>query len=312
LKVSVVIPCYYSAKMIEKVVSQTRAELISASYEYEFVLVNDGSTDGTFDAIARLCRDDSNIVGIDCAKNMGQHSAIMAGLRETTGECVMLMDDDMQTHPSQCLKLLAEMKGGWDVVFASWPEHKESWWRRLGSRFTAWSMRVLTDRPKEIYSSNYLVMRGHIRDELIRYQGPYVYIQGLLFRSTANMTNVEITHFEREEGTSGYTLKSLIKLWSTVLNFSMMPLRFAAIVGALLGLLGIGSAVAIAVMRILDPAMQAGWPSLMATMLICSGIITMFLGLIGEYLGRMFMTINCSPQYVLKNKIDARALKLKE
>lgn len=306
LRVSVVIPCYFSEKTIEKVVLLTRSELLSAGYEYEFVLVNDGSTDGTFEAIQRLCEDDPNVVGIDCAKNMGQHSAIMAGLRESTGEYVMLMDDDMQTHPSQCLKLLAEMENGWDVVFASWLEHKEAWWRRWGSLFAAWSMRVLTGRPKGIYSSNYLVMRSYIRDELTRYQGPYVYIQGLLFRATDSMTNVEVDHFEREEGVSGYTLKSLVRLWSTVLNFSMMPLRFAALVGALLGLLGVGSAVAIAIARILDPLMQAGWPSLMATMLICSGMVVMFLGLIGEYLGRMFMTVNRSPQYVLKSKVDDR------
>lgn len=304
--VSVVIPCYYSEKMIGKVVRQTREELVKAGYEYEFILVNDGSTDGTFAAIEELCHEDDHVVGINCAKNSGQHNAIMAGLRKTEGDLVLLMDDDMQTHPSQCVKLLDAMEDGSDIVFASWPEHKEAWWRELGSKFTIWSMRVLTDRPKDIYSSNFAVLRKHIRNEVVRYQGPYVYIQGLLFRATANIKNVEVTHFEREQGTSGYSLKSLIRLWSTVLNFSMVPLRLAAVVGAILGAIGIVSAIAIAVMRLMDPGMQAGWPSLMSTVLICSGIIVMFLGIIGEYLGRMFMTINNAPQYVLKETIDNR------
>lgn len=303
--VSVVIPCYYSEKMISTVVEQTRAELVKAGYSYEFVLVNDGSTDGTFAATSALCADDDRIVGINCAKNSGQHNAIMAGLRETRGDLVLLMDDDMQTHPSQCVKLLDSI-GDADVVFASWPEHKQAWWRELGSKFTVWSMRVLTDRPKEIYASNFIVLRRHVRDEMVRYHGPYVYIQGLIFRATANIKNVEVVHYERAQGTSGYTLKTLIRLWSTVLNFSMVPLRLAAVIGAVLGAIGLVSALAIFIMRLLDPTMQAGWPSLMATMLTCSGLIILFLGLIGEYLGRVFMTINNAPQYVLKQTIDNR------
>lgn len=306
-KVSVVIPCYYSEKMIGKVVRLTRDELTSAGYDYEFVLVNDGSTDGTFDQICSLCLEDSRVVGINCAKNMGQHNAIMAGLRKTSGDLIMLMDDDMQTHPSQCLKLLRAIdEDGADVVFASWKQHKEAWWRRLGSSFTIWSMRVLTNRPREIYASNFFVMRGHIRDELIRYTGPYVYIQGLLFRATANMSNVEVEHFAREEGHSGYTLKSLIRLWSTVLNFSLMPLRAASLVGAIMGAIGLIGALVVFVMGLTVPGMQVGWPSLMVAILTCSGIIIMFLGLIGEYLGRLFMTVNQSPQYVLKTVIDNR------
>lgn len=306
MKVSVVIPCYYSEGIIGKVVHMTKEELLRGGYEYEFILVNDGSTDGTFAAIERLCSEDQDIIGIDCAKNLGQHNAIMAGLRQTSGDLVMLMDDDMQTHPSQCIKLLDAMGGGWDVVFASWPEHRESWWRELGSRFTVWSMRVLTNRPKGIYPSNFLVMRRYIRDEVVRYKGPYVYIQGLLFRATTNMGNVEVVHYEREQGKSGYTLKALIRLWSTVLNFSLVPLRCASVVGAIMGFVGIVSAIVVAISRVLDPSMQAGWPSLMATLLICSGLIILFLGLIGEYLGRLFMTVNDAPQYILKTTIDRR------
>lgn len=303
--VSVVIPCYYSENMIGDVVSQTRAELEKAGYDHEFILVNDGSTDGTFDVISRLCRDDAHVVGINCAKNSGQHNAIMAGLREAQGSLILLMDDDMQTHPSQCVKLLDSI-GDSDVVFASWPEHKQAWWRELGSKFTVWSMRKLTNRPRNIYASNFVVMKRHVRDEIVRYKGPYVYIQGLIFRATANIKNVEVVHFERASGSSGYTLRTLVRLWSTVLNFSMVPLRLATVVGAVLGMVGIIAALLVFVMRIMDPNMQAGWPSLMATILACSGLIILFLGLIGEYLGRVFMTLNNAPQYVLKETIDRR------
>lgn len=307
MKVSVVIPCYYSEAIIAKVVGLTRQELAGAGYDYEFVLVNDGSTDGTFGEIEKLCAEDGNVVGVNCARNLGQHSAIMAGLRRTRGDLIMLMDDDMQTHPSQCLKLVdAAAHGDSDVVMASWPEHKEAWWRELGSRFACWSMRILTNRPKDIYSSNFLVMKRHIRDEIVRYEGPYVYIQGLLFRATANMENVEVQHFEREQGRSGYTMKSLVKLWSTILNFSMLPLRCASFLGVVMGGIGVVSAIGVAVRKLLDPTMQAGWPSLMAAILTCSGLVLLFLGIIGEYLGRLFMTVNKAPQYVLKQVVDFR------
>lgn len=303
--VSVVIPCYYSEKMISDVVDQTRSELKKAGYDYEFILVNDGSTDGTFEAIENLCANDPHVVGINCAKNSGQHNAIMAGLRQAQGDLILLMDDDMQTHPSQCVKLLDSVDDS-DVVFASWPEHKQAWWRELGSKFTVWSMRVLTNRPKDIYASNFIVLKKHVKDEIIRYQGPYVYMQGLIFRATGNIKNVEVEHFERAQGTSGYTLKTLLRLWSTVLNFSMVPLRVATLVGAVLGVIGLVAALVIFILRMNDPHMQAGWPSLMAVVLTCSGLIILFLGLIGEYLGRVFMTLNNAPQYVLKETIDNR------
>jgi len=308
MKISVVIPCYYSEATISMVVRQTREELHKGGFETEFILVNDGSKDGTFSEIKMLTAEDQSVGGVNCAKNLGQHAAIMAGLQYTTGGLILLMDDDMQTHPSQCIKIVNAIMEHpeCDVVFASWPEHKEALWRRLGSNFAVWSMRIMTKRPKEIYPSNYFIMRDYVRDEVVRYTGPYPYIQGLLFRSTASMMNVEVEHFEREIGSSGYTLKKLIGLWASVLGFSMLPLRASSIVGAVLGLVGIIAAILVIIMRAFDPTMQMGWPSLMVVILICSGLILLFLGIIGEYIGRLFMTANRAPQYVLKDVIDRR------
>ena len=309
LKVSVVIPCYYSEATIGTVVRMTRDELARGGFESEFVLVNDGSTDGTFSQIRELCEEDPNVVGIDCAKNSGQHAAIMAGLGLASGQLIMVMDDDMQTHPSQCLKLVQAALDNpqMDIVFAEWPEHKEALWRRMGSAFTEWSFRVMTKRPKDIYSSNFFVLHDYVRDEVVRYTGPYPYVQGLLFRAAGNIMNVEVQHFDREVGTSGYTLKSLVRLWANVLGFSMLPLRLASILGLVIGVIGIISAIAIIISRVLDPTMALGWPSTMAALLTCAGLILLFMGVIGEYIGRLFMTANNSPQYVLRNVIDNRS-----
>lgn len=304
--ISVVIPCYYSEATIGKVVTLTKEELLSKGYEYEFVLVNDGSTDGTFKEIQKLCEQDQNVVGVNLAKNVGQHGAIMAGLRKVAGDIVMVMDDDMQTHPSQCLALIESLDPGTDVVFATYPQQKTAAWRRLGSDFTVWSMRVLTKRPKGIAASSFFVMKRFVSDELIKYNGPYTYIQGLIFRTTWNIKNVEVKHFEREVGQSGYTLKTLIKLWSTVLGFSLLPLRFVFFSGLVVGGAGLLSGLILMVRRLLDSTVQMGWSSLMVALLVCSGFIMVSIGLVGEYLGRLFMTVNNTPQYVEKIVIDDR------
>lgn len=304
-RVSVVIPCYYSEQTIQKVVIMTREVLVSHGYDYEFVLVNDGSTDATFTRIEELCKQDPKVCGINFAKNFGQHSAIMAGLKHVSGDYIMLMDDDMQTHPSQCMTLLdAMVEGTADVVSAKYPAQQQVFWRRWGSDFTVWTMRALTGRPKGLEASNFLLMRRFVVDEMVKYDGPYVYIQGLLFRTTHNIKNVPVQHFEREVGQSGYTFKSLVRLWSTVLNFSMVPLRFASVSGAILGLVGLIGALVLIIQKLINPSIQTGWSSLMVAIVLCSGIIVMFLGLIGEYLGRLTMTVSRTPQFVVKTLIN--------
>lgn len=308
MKVSVVIPCYYSEHMIAKVVGQTRTELLKAGYDYEFILVNDGSKDGTYQVIVALCREDAKVVGIDLMRNFGQHNAIMAGLEKVSGEVVLLMDDDMQTHPSQCTKLLAGLTEGTDVVFATFRRHRENWIRRMGSRFAMASIRVLAGCPKGITDSNYLVMRRCVSDVLCYYTSKSVYVQGLIFRTTDRLANVEVEHFDREEGSSGYTLKSLIRLWATILSFSVTPLRIASIIGVIMGGVGIIGAVVLLIRRLQDPTMALGWASTMLVILVCSGLILLFTGVVGEYVGRLFMTVNKNPQFIVRSLVDGHTL----
>lgn len=305
--VSVVIPCYYSKNMIGKVVRLTRDELVALGYDTQFVLVNDGSDDGTYDAICALSDESDDVVGIDLMRNFGQHNAIMAGLHQVAGDIVMVMDDDMQTHPSQCRFLLEKLSEGADVVFGKYRVHKESAFRRAGSSFAMSLIRLLADCPKGIVDSNYFVMRRIVCDEMVSYRSPSVYIQGLIFRTTNRIENVDIDHFEREEGSSGYTLKSLMKLTSTILNFSAIPLRIATVLGCVLGFLGLAGAIALLVERLIDPEMVIGWSSLMVTVLVCSGVITICIGIVGEYVGRLFQTDMGRPQFIVRKKKGGRS-----
>lgn len=304
MKVSVVIPCYNSEQTIQEAVALAREKLLELGYEYEFVLVNDGSSDKTFEKIAELCKKDSAVKGLDFSRNFGQHSAIMAGAGQTTGDLVLGMDDDLQTHPSQFPKLFAKLEEGFDIVYGWYPQKHHNWFRNLGSSFERWTMRVLTGRPKWLHTSSFWLAKGFVCREAVKYNGPYPHASGLFLRVTSNVANVELEHFDRTVGQSGYTLKGLIRLWSTSTNFSVIPLRLALVCGAGFGLAGLVGAVVVVVKKILSPDVPMGWSSLMVVILLAAGINLICLGLVGEYVGRMFMVANKQPQYVVRTQYN--------
>lgn len=301
--ISVVIPCYKSNQTIRKVVELTASELTRLGYEsYEFVLVDDCSPDGgaTADELEKLCREYPFVKAVLLAKNAGQHNALMAGLNEASGDILIGMDDDMQTHPSQLQYLLEEFNKGYDIVYGYYPDKKHSGFRNLGSYINYLSVRILIGKPKELKTSSYWVIRKFVRDYVIEYKSPYTYLQGLFLRTTRNISCIPIQHFKREVGESGYTFKKLVHLWSNIIGFSVVPLRLATYFGYLFSILGILGAVAIVVRKLLVPTLALGWPSMMVAICFFSGLNLMFMGLIGEYIGRMFLGMNRNPQYVVR------------
>lgn len=301
--ISVVIPCYKSSQTIGKVVTLTAAELEKLGYhDFEFVLVDDCSPDGgeTSRVLQRLSEEHAYVKAVILAKNAGQHNAIMAGLNYASGDTLIGMDDDMQTHPSQLQYLLAEFRKGYDIVYGYYPEKKHSGFRNFGSYINYLSVRVLIGKPKELKTSSYWVIKKFVRDYVIQYKNPYAYLQGLFLRTTRNISCIPIQHFEREVGTSNYTLKKLLQLWSNIMGFSVVPLRLATYCGYLFSAVGIIGAIVIVIRKLLVPTMAMGWPSVMVAICFFSGINLLFMGLIGEYIGRMFLGMNNNPQYVVQ------------
>lgn len=302
---SFVIPCYNSSESIRHVVEQTMEEMEKMNRrEFEFVLVNDySSSTKTMPVLKKLAEEYPCVTVLNLAKNAGQHNAIMAGLNYAKGDILIGMDDDMQTHPSQLPYLFEELEKGYDIVYGYYPEKKHSAFRNFGSWVNYISVRILIGKPKELKTSSYWVARKFVRDSVIEYQAPYAYIQGLFLRTTRNISCIPIQHFQREEGESNYTFKRLLKLWSNIIGFSITPLRLTEYCGFGLSLLSIIAAVVVLIRKILNPAMALGWPSLMIVICFFSGIQLMFLGLIGEYIGRMFLGLNRQPQYVIREVI---------
>ncbi|MBR0381795.1 MAG: glycosyltransferase family 2 protein [Eubacterium sp.] len=305
---SIVIPCYKSSATIRKVVEMTAAELERLGRkDYEFLLVDDCSPDGgkTIRELHQLAADHSYVKVIALAKNAGQHNAVMAGLNYASGDLIIAMDDDMQTHPSQLHFLLEEIEKGYDVVYGYYPSKKHSLFRNFGSYVNYLTVRIMIGKPRDMKTSSYWVMRRFVRDYVIQYQSPYTHLQGLVLRTTRNISCIPIQHFDREVGQSGYTFKKLIGLWSNIMGYSVVPLRMSTYCGYAFSFLSILGALYVIIRKILNPSMAIGWPSMMVAICFFSGLIMLFLGLIGEYLGRMFLGMNRLPQFVVREVISS-------
>ncbi len=305
MKITIVIPCYNSEKTIRKVVELVMAEFEKTEkYTCEFVLVNDGSRDDTYEEIKRLGAEYTNVKGVNLLRNFGQHNALMAALHYAKGDFILGMDDDMQTHPSQIFKLIQKMEEGYDLVYGCYPKKKNSFAKNLTSKFNEVSSRILLGRPKHIVSSNFWMITRQVRDEVVKYDSFNPYIDGIFYRTTHNIGNVEVEHFKREVGTSNYTLKKLMKLWLAYWNYSVIPLRISSVLGGISAVGGLLAVLIIVICKLLDPTMTVGWASIICAIIIFAGLILMVLGIIGEYLGKMILIMNKTPQFIVRETIN--------
>ena len=306
MKVSYIIPCYRSEKTIKIVVNEIQKKMKELDqYTYEIILVNDCSPDNTFEVIRQLCLEDKNIIGIDHAKNFGQHAALMAGFHFATGDVVVCLDDDGQTPANEVDKLLVKIEEGYDVVYAEYEHKQHSAFRNFGSKVNKKMTEIMLGKPKELYISSYFAAKKFIIDEILKYKNAYPYVIGLVLRTTKNICNVKVNHRDRMEGTSGYSLKKLFALWiNGFTSFSVIPLRFATVSGVFVALCGFIYAIYTIITKITNPDRIIGWSSIICILLILGGVILLVLGMIGEYIGRIYISLNNSPQYVIRSIIN--------
>lgn len=306
-KISFVIPCYGSENTIRQVVSDIHTLMRQQKdYMYEIVLVNDCSPDGVWKIIRQLCEEEPGIVkGISLAKNFGQHSALMAGYHYSSGNYIVTLDDDGQTPVSQTFDLMEKLMDGYDVVYAEYKERRDSFFRKAGTLLNNFMLEALLGKPKNVHLTSYFAAREFVIREVCTYRNAFPYIWGLILRTTHNITNVSIQHSRRIDGESGYTLKKLIGLWMNGFTaFSVKPLRVSSGIGFLFAFLGAAGVCCTAANKLLNPQIPAGYSSLMSVLLVIGGILMIILGLIGEYVGRIYLCINMMPQYVAKEVIN--------
>lgn len=305
--VSVVIPCYYSEATIGKVVEMVMAEFDkNEGYECDFVLVNDGSKDRTYEEIQKLAARYPSVQGVNLMRNFGQHNALMAALSFADGECILGMDDDMQTHPSQIFKLIHKMEEGYDLVYGVYPSRKNSWLKNFSSKLNEVTSRVMLNRPKEISSSNFWIITRAVKDEVVKYTSYNPYIDGVFYRVTHNIGNVEVEHFKREQGTSNYTFRKLLNLWLAYWNFSVIPLRISFFLGIFAGFAGVLIAILLVINKLLHPDIPVGWSSSVCVTVLLFSIVLLVLGIVGEYLGKIILILNNTPQYIVRESVNTQ------
>jgi|AntAceMinimDraft_9_1070365.scaffolds.fasta_scaffold14049_3 undecaprenyl-phosphate 4-deoxy-4-formamido-L-arabinose transferase len=302
---TIVIPVYNSQQTIGKLVAEMKDEL-EDKYEYNFVLVNDGSIDDSYDICKKMALADKKIKFLNLYRNFGQINAILAGFYEADGDIIIVMDDDLQNPPREVHKLIAAIKNGYDFVYGSPRKIKQNIWRKFGSYLSVKMAEIAFKKPKGLYPSSYYGVRKNVVQEVIKYDGPFPYCSGLILRVTRNGLNVPVEHYKREYGQSGYNFKRLFLLWlGGITNFSILPLRISLYTGFIVGFSGFLFLFIILIQKLIKPVYYVmGWPSVIAVILLFSGVQLFVLGMLGEYIGRIFMSINKTPQFVIKEKYN--------
>jgi len=312
IELSVVIPCYGSALVLPELVAQLKATLDGLDGvrgSYELILVCDNSPDDSWRVIRELSALHPWLRGIRLRMNAGQHNSLMAGFARTRGKTIVTMDDDLQHAPSDIPSLLAEIARGHDVAYARFRKRKHAFWKLAGSRLNDLVAGYLMQKPKGLYLSPFRAMRSAIRDDILLYQGPYVYVDGLILSVTRNIAVIDVDHHDRYAGDSGYSLGKSISLWlKMATSFSIVPLRITSLLGLLLAGFGFLMALLLIVQKFTLDIMPIGWSSLIVTILIIGGVQMLGLGMLGEYLGRVLLTINSKPQYVVAESIGPAEL----
>ncbi|NWF39429.1 glycosyltransferase family 2 protein [Mariprofundus sp. NF] len=301
-QLSIVVPVYNSESILPKLVEKifVEAQKEGFSEQFELILVNDSSPDNSWEIICDLAEKYPFIKGISLRRNFGQHNATMAGLNHVSGDIVIIMDDDLQHPPEAIGEMIAEISSGYDVCYTHYLNRKHPLWKKLGSRFNDWASAKFLGKPEGLYLSSFKAMSREVVNEVILYDGPYAYIDGLILDVTRSITSIDVEHQPRLQGEGNYRLFNSISLWMKMAtSFSVSPLRFASLMGFALSLLSLIMIGIIIIQKLTDPDMAAGWASLIATILFIGGVQTLCIGMIGEYLGRTYLKLNGKPQFTV-------------
>ena len=304
-KISITIPCYRSQDTIGKLIEGITQEMKKhKEYDYEIILVNDCSPDDTFKVISNLALNDEHIIAYDLSKNYGESSALMAAYSKSSGDYVVRMDDDGEHDQKYLFDLIHKLEEGYDYVCAQFINYHHSLYKRIGSKFNYWFLTKMMDIPSGSIMSSYNVTRRYVIDEILKYPNPKPYIDGMVWAITTRTASIPVEHGYRYAGESGYNLRKSISLWlNGVTSFSVKPLRIASLSGIIFAFTGFLIGIIVVIDKLIHPEISVGWTSIFAMMLFIGGFIMLFLGLIGEYVGRQYLISNQLPQYVIRQEV---------
>lgn len=305
---SFVIPCYRSEFTIEKVIDEI-IDTVSQrdNYDYEIICVNDCSPDNVYEVLTKIAAKNTKVKVIDLASNKGKDSAILAGYKYVRGDYIVNIDDDFQCPVCELWKIMEPIeKDECDCVTANYYKKKQSLIKNIGSDINMVMAQIMLGKPKGLRFENFTVIKRFVMDEMIKYNKPYPYFEGLVFRVTKRISVVKMEERSRgDDKSTGFTLKKSFSLWlNGFTSFSVKPLRISSVLGFVFAFIGFITGIIMVIQKMIDPDVPAGYTSLIAVQLLIGGIIMIILGLIGEYVGRIYICLNNTPQYVIRNTIN--------
>jgi len=306
--ISFIIPCYGSENTITPVINEID-EVVSKNknYNYEIIAVNDKSPDNVLTVLKTIAEENKKVKVISLAKNMNRPGALMAGMAEVNGDYVVLMDDDGQCPMNNLWLLVSKLENGHDIAIARYPKKKQSLFKNFGSYVNKLMTEVIIEKPKDLMFTNFAILKRFVIEEIVKYKNPYPYMTGLMLRTTSDIVNVEMEERNRLSGSTTFTFKKMFSLWINGFTaFSIKPLRMSTFLGFISSIIGLIFCIIIILRKIFNPAISQGYSSIMAVILFIGGIIMLMLGLLGEYIGRIYISINDSPQYVVKERINCK------
>jgi len=294
---SLIIPIYKSEASIDQLVS--RLETLYVEEPWQVIFVDDGSPDRSHELLRTRLKDSPlDATLIRHTRNFGEHQAVLTGYRHAEGDYYINIDDDLQNPPEEALRLLEHARThDFDVVYGDYIEKKHNLFRNLGSAFANLTARLLLDLPDSYYLSSFRCISSLVGEKITTINSPFIYIDGLLSQTTNRIGSLNVKHTERETGSSGYNIRRLVRLWLIILtSFSLMPLRIASLVGLLAAFVGAGSLIYLLITSLIGGNEVAGWLSVISAILFFGGIQCLLLGLLGEYVGRIYLTVYGKPQ----------------
>jgi len=276
-------------------------------YDYEIICVNDFSPDEVYQVLLNVAKDNPKVKVVNLAQNVGKHGAVLAGYAFAQGAYIVNIDDDFQCPVYELWRLLEPVEQDQcDVATANYEKKKQAVWKNIGSNINLFMAMIMLGKPRSLRFENFIIMKRFVMDEIIKYVRPYPYLEGLILRVTRRIATVKME--ERERGDSkptGFTLTKSISLWVNGFTaFSVKPLRISTVLGFLVAVFGFLLGLYMVIAKLINPDIPAGYTSLIAVQLFTSGMIMIILGLIGEYVGRIYICLNNSPQYVIRNTIN--------
>lgn len=310
-EISVVIPVYNSESCVRKLTEQLAEAL--RNFDYEQIMVNDCSRDKSWEKICGIVNDNFPVKAVNLRKNSGQDNAIFAGLLQAEGSYVVIMDDDLQHSPYDIPKLYEAVKKGYDVCYADFPRKKQKVWKNMGSWLNGKTAEIIINKPSGIYLSPFKIIKSDVVKLMLESANLFPYIDGLIFQVTKNIIQISVEHHKRDSGTSNYTFRKSVQVFNKLLfGFSILPLKISSILGFFSSLIGFILAVYYLVEHFIEKSTVEGWTTIVLLILILGGLILLSLGVIGEYIGRMYLTINNNLRFSVSDICISKSLRKEE